>query len=469
MGLAGLMGHPEAGAWQRPDPGPQGNRRDAVGAMLLTSAALLNLALSESFYGVTEGSQRWWGYAVILAIGLPLIFRRRWPILVMTISTVAFMVGSYINILSTLALATQVVYFASIYAAVAWSRSREAAGIAVVALGLVITAWGTIDLAVASSFRDIAENFDAGDGPFDPLSGYILLMVLVNLAFFGGAVYAGRASWRAAWRREQIQRQSVKIAEQADALAHRAVVDERLRIARELHDVVAHHVSAIGIQAGAARKMLHQNAEAAEQAMRTVEASSRHAVTETRQLLGVLREDGPEHTAFTAHGAEDLQDLVRQYADMGLSVTLTLAIESQDLADLPPGLGLSLYRCVQESLANVVRHSTGRQVSVVVRSLEAHDPSQEARQVSPGASRILELEVLDNGRPRGGTSGSGYGLVGIRERAQIHGASCDIGPRTPGPGWRVRIDFPLVRYSSDVDRGSSAGQMKVTGQAEVAG
>lgn len=427
------MGDASAPDWARPVPSTAGFRRDALAALALTLLGALTLSLVESFNGTMEGTQRWWGYAIVAGVTLPLTWRRRWPVPVMLVTTVVFISGSYIDTMATALISTQVAYFASVFAAIAWARSRQSAAIAVVGLALTMLVWFVIDLTISSSYREYVEQLNGAAGPFDALTAFVLYSMLLNVAFFAGAIYAGRASWRAALRREQLQTQAAKIAEQSQQLARRAVVEERLRIARELHDVVAHHVSAIGIQAAAARKILTRDTDLAQEALRTVEQSSRQAVTETRQLLGVLRQEGPEPSAFGAHGVRDLRSLVQEYVERGLAITLSLAIDDDvDLTHLPPALGLSVYRCAQESLANVLRHSTGREVSVVLRTVEE------------GPAKILELEVLDRGRHRDGTAGTGFGLVGLRERVQMHGGTCEIGPRTPGPGWRVRARFPLL-------------------------
>lgn len=450
-GLAAAVGDESASDWERPTPDAVGYRADALGAVAFTLISLLMLALMESHSGLIDGTERWWGYAIVASITLPLIWRRQYPVVVLAFTTTGFIVGSYVNIMSTGQLATQVAYFASVYAVVAWGRSRQVVALAIVFLGIVIGLWLVIDMTISSSYQDYVDQLDGQAGPFDPLTSYAVATIMVNVAFFGGAVYWGRASWRSALRKHQIEQQAVTIAQQSHQLARRAVVDERLRIARELHDVVAHHVSAIGVQAGAARKLLTRDVQLAGDALRTVEDSSRQAVAETQQLLGVLREDGPEPSAFSSHGSDDLATLVEEYVDLGLAVTLSTAIDDDvDLATLPPALGLSVYRCVQESLANVLRHSTGREVSVVLRS------------VGERGAKLLELEVLDRGRARGETSGTGFGLVGIQERVQLHGGTCEIGPRNPGPGWRVRARFPVLAST----QGAHPGTDRVPGPVE---
>lgn len=449
-GLSAALGDPAAVDWQRPGPSRAGLRRDFVGALLLTSIGWLALALTESYMGVTEGRQRWWGYAVIAVLTLPLAWRRRYPITALAIGTVVFMAGSYLNGHAVMLLSTQVVYFAFVYAAVAWGRSRQVVALAVVLLGIVMAVWLLIDLTISSSYQDYLADLGSDVGPFRPMTGFALYSVLLNVAFFGAAVYAGRASWRAALRRRQNQDQARTIEVQAKQLAQRAVMDERLRIARELHDVVAHHVSAIGIQAGAARKMLTHDVSAAQEALRTVESSSRQAVAETRQLLGVLRADPGDRAGFGAHSVHELDALVQDYAQRGLTVTLELDLEeSTSLDRIPPALGSSLYRCVQESLANVLRHSTATRVRVTLRTTHRE------------TSTVVELEVLDRGQAKPNSAGSGYGLAGLQERAHLHGGTCQAGPRDPGPGWHVRMTFPVLADTTDVapdpDREHAAG------------
>ena len=156
-----------------------------------------------------------------------------------------------------------------------------------------------------------------------------------------------------------------------------------------------------------------------------------------RRLLGTLREgadDGAEDgggTRTTEAGVGDLPRLVAEVDGQGLAVSLDL-VEEQDgaAARLPRGVGLAVFRTVQEALTNVRRHSTADTVSVVVRVDEVR------------AGGYAEVEVVDNGRPRHGTSGSGLGQLGIRERAATHEGQVDIGPRVTG-GYRVRVRYPL--------------------------
>ena len=244
-------------------------------------------------------------------------------------------------------------------------------------------------------------------------------------------------------QREKLRLQTIALREQQHAEAQRAVLDERLRIARELHDVAAHHVSVIGVQAAAARRVLGVDGQAAGRALSAVEQSSRAAVGEMRQLLGVLRSDGdPKASDLTGSalgadgqsrspqpGLDDLDALVADAGAEGLQVDLVRVGASRSV---PQNVGLSLYRTAQEAVANVRRHSTASSAHVTVRF---SDPES-----APG---WVEIEVVDDGRPRGGHSaGTGLGHLGMRERAALHGGQAEIG-RRPFGGYRVRVRYPL--------------------------
>jgi signal transduction histidine kinase len=212
------------------------------------------------------------------------------------------------------------------------------------------------------------------------------------------------------------------------------VLEERLRIARELHDVVAHHVSLIGIQAAAGRRVMAHDSAAAERALGQIEVSSREAVSQMRGLLGTLRTPGGrEATADRSPepGLADLPALIRGHAAPGFSPSFELVESPAGAAQVVPGpVGLTLFRTVQEALANVGRHSTASRAGVVLRITSGPDGGH------------AEVEVVDDGRPRTGTSGSGLGQLGIRERVASLRGEVEIGPRATG-GYRVRVRLPL--------------------------
>ena len=209
------------------------------------------------------------------------------------------------------------------------------------------------------------------------------------------------------------------------AEAQRAVTEERARIARELHDVVAHRVSLMTVQAGAAKTVAADDPASALQAMEAVEQAGRQALGELRHLLGVIRPDTAGNGLGPQPGLADLPRLVDQLTQAGLDVALTI---DGVPTDVPSRVDLSSYRIVQEALTNVLKHA-GPDAEVEVHVL--------------GVSGGIAIEVLDTGS--GGTilPGSGQGLVGMRERATLLGGTLEAGPR-PGGGYLVKTHLPTV-------------------------
>ena len=214
------------------------------------------------------------------------------------------------------------------------------------------------------------------------------------------------------------------IAERERELAAReAVVDERARIARELHDAIAHNVSMMVVQAGAERRVLDESQGSTREVLETVEEIGRNALTEMRRLVGMLRTDEDDPLA-PQPGLRDLATLVGQVREAGLPVELQ--IEGEPRA-LPIGLELSAYRIVQEALTNALKHAGDARASVVVRY---RDDS-------------LELEVLDDGAGGAAAVASGgHGLVGMRERVALYGGRFEAGLRPTG-GFTVRVLLPI--------------------------
>lgn len=421
--------------WERPRP-PIG-RQDVVLVVSVEVISLLALELVRSSGGFEHTDVPVWAQWLAVSSGaLLLLGRRRWPLTVSLAAAVHMFVAGVAmpEVMGQLSL--QIVYFVALLSGVAYARDRRAMVVVIGTILLVMFAWITWQFAVGSSLQEWLDEEDIEErlGPFPPIPAAVAITLLVNIIYFGGAIVGGGVSWRAARQRHRLEQQASTIAAQAGRLREQAVIDERLRIARDLHDVVAHGVSAMGIQAGAARRVLDRDPDAARTALANVEEASRDAVTQMRRLLGTLREGsgepvdgGGERTSEA--GVADLPCLVAEVRDHGLAVHLDVVEAQPEAASrLPRGIGLAVYRTVQEALTNVRRHSTADSVSVVVRVDES--------------AAYAEVEVVDNGRPRHGTSGSGLGQLGIRERAATHGGQVDIGPRVTG-GYRVRVRYPL--------------------------
>jgi signal transduction histidine kinase len=256
--------------------------------------------------------------------------------------------------------------------------------------------------------------------------GGVIAIIVVTITFALCWVLGEFVGARRAYQNELQQRLALLETER-DQQARIAVGRERARIARELHDVVAHAVSVIVVQADGAAYAVRRRPELAERAVQTISATGREALTELRRLLGVLRsEDGRDVDRTPQPGAGSLSELAERVRGVGLPVTLTV---SGDLDDLPAGVGLGIYRIVQESLTNTLKHAgPGASADVVV---------------TRGDERV-ELEITDNGaggRQLVGVSG-GNGLIGMRERAHVYGGSLAAGPG-PSGGWRVRAVLPV--------------------------
>ena len=454
-------------------------RRDAAIAVGFFVFAVVGLELTRAM-GVLEGLTvpAWQQYVAVLAGTAPLAWRRRWPITVM-VALMAHMFVAGVWVVSVMAqFPMQMLYFFALCSAVAWARDRQALSLAVIGVLTLMFGWIAWDFAFGNALDAVLR--DVRDGPqpglIGPVAATVLYSFVINIVFFGGALLWGRAQWRGARHLATIEEQAATIHRQASDLRDQAVVDERLRIARELHDVVAHHVSVMGVQAVGARRVLGRDPAAAAEALAHVEASSRAAVGEMRALLGTLRDRGADsggdprleadHRA-PEPGLADVADLVAAAKAPGLTVTYDLVEATPGAsAAVPPPLGLSCYRIVQESLANVRRHSTAAHAHVAVRVASGdaprvserntghdtghdsgrgagHDAEHDGRDDGRGAGYV-EVEVVDDGRPVGATTGTGLGMLGIRERVASHGGSVEAGPRLLG-GYRVRARFPLSR------------------------
>ena len=420
--------------WQRPRPDAAALRSDLLVGVALVAVSALCYELSRSagmFAGASRGvpEQLAWSVASVL----PLLVRRRYPLTAMAVAAGIFLGLGVRDPVVGAQLSVQVFLFASLYNGVAWGRDRRLTAVVLGGILLVMTAWLVVIFAQASGAQDMlgAEAMAAEPGLVARFPAIVLVLALINLVYFAGAAVFGQVSWHRALQTHQLADQAHQLQAQQAEIARRAVVDERLRIARELHDVAAHHVSVIGVQAAAARRVLGVDGEAAGRALSAVEQSSREAVGEMRQLLGVLRSeddaDGADDDRRPQPGLGSLDDLVQQAREQGLEVDLVTVGKPRDV---PSTVSLSLFRTVQEALVNVRRHSTAHAATVTVRW-------------SAPPQSWVEVEVLDAGRPRTLTvSGTGLGHRGMRERVELHHGEIEVGPRPLG-GFRVRVRLPL--------------------------
>jgi len=246
---------------------------------------------------------------------------------------------------------------------------------------------------------------------------------LAPLAWLTGSWVVGVIIRGRRLRTAELEQLTAELARQRDLQAQAAVAVERGRIARELHDVVAHNVSMMVVQAGAAERVLEGEQADVRAALGAIAGTGRETIDEMRLLLGVLRSDDGLALA-PQPGLADLDQLVRNVARAGLHVDLR--VEGQPAA-LPPGVDLSAYRIVQEALTNVVKHAGPASAEVIVRY---------------GADRV-EVEVRDDGHPPAGSTSGGNGLIGMRERVAMLGGELQTGVRRSG-GFAVLARLPIT-------------------------
>jgi signal transduction histidine kinase len=238
----------------------------------------------------------------------------------------------------------------------------------------------------------------------------------------GGPWAAGVALRLRRQSESRLAQRTVELEHEREAKARAAVAEERARIARELHDVVAHAISVVVLQARGGRRRLESDPAEARAAFDAIERTGEQALGEMRRLLGMLRESDDELARAPQPSLARLQSLADEVRSSGLPVDLEIEGEP---VELPPGVDLSAYRIVQEALTNALKHAGPARARVRV----SYEP------------QAVELEVTDDGRGNGAGAGSGHGLVGIRERVAVVGGKLDAGPRPDG-GYAVRVVLP---------------------------
>lgn len=435
-------------AWERPRP--EVTRTDVAWAVGMAVFGLFALELVRSVGVLRETDAPWWVQWVAVLTGAALLVgRRRWPVTVAALAAAHMVVVGVTMPMVMGQMTLQVLYFVALMSGVAWARDRRWMLVVVGVIVIVMFTWIALQFAVGNAAQEYVDDASGAEryGPLAPIPAAVLLTLVINVVYFGGAVVIGQLQWRSARDRALLERQAATITTQTEELRTRAVTEERLRIARELHDVVAHHVSVIGIQAAAARRVMDRDPEGSRAALAGIEGSSREAVASMRGLLGTLREvERPETaelgTRSPQPGLAELPALVEACATPGRRVVY-------DLVEARPGaagrlgapLAHSIHRTVQEALTNVEKHSTATRVSVVVRLDDV--------------AGYAEVEVVDDGRPRAGSSGSGLGQLGIRERAASHRGTVELGPRPTG-GYRVRARYPWRDAAAHVPDSPSA-------------
>jgi signal transduction histidine kinase len=413
-------------AYRRPAPTPQQQRHDLYVGLTVAAVAVFNLTLTSSAGVFPFGQPPSWPEQIfwLVAVTLPLAWRRRRPEAVAVVVAVAFVANQVRSVPETQL--SSGALFAAIYTLGAWGRDRRRSRLLRLAIIAAMFAW--LALAYAIAVADLPPDaFADAAGPVPPLLAAIVNGVLLNALVFGFAYFFGETAWTAARREHQLAAQAEQL-RRSQAEAHeRAILAERVRIARELHDSVAHHVSVMGVQAAASRRVLDRDPAKARTALGAIEQSARSAVDELRRMLGLLRQPGgaePERPPAT-DGVDRVPELLDAARAAGLRTHLGVY---GDPVPLPGTVSHTAYRIVQEAVTNTVKHAGATALDVRIRYLASE----------------LEIDVSDDGRVAGPPNPTGLGLVGMRERVAAHDGDLETGPRTGG-GFRVRARLPLTR------------------------
>jgi signal transduction histidine kinase len=328
---------------------------------------------------------------VITIVGTaPLLVRRRWPTVVLGVTAVGALVLIAMHAwLVPLALAFAVYTVTSMRE---WRQARTDVGVAIAAIAIAVLVDGGIEFGAAAA----------------------RVVLLVAAALLGDSVRSRRAYVRA------IEEKAARLEREHETQAQRAAAEEQARIARELHDVIAHALSVIVVQAGAADDAFEFDPARAREPIREVDKAARAALADLRRVLGIVQ-DGSEYQPQPSLG--QLDRLVDSVRATGLDVTLEIDGRRQEL---PAAVDLSAYRIVQEALTNSLKHAGAEHIRVKVRY-----------------GRDLELEVRDDGRGEvAAPTDDGNGLVGMRERVALLGGRLDAGPAAGG-GYRIAAAIPL--------------------------
>ncbi|WJY01704.1 sensor histidine kinase [Curtobacterium sp. 458] len=424
--------------WSRLPVGRQELRQDAV----LAGALALGMATTVTLYGSSgaydDDQAAWWVSALmVLANTVPIAFRRRFPMSALVVVALAF-VGTQLLHVPEL-FVVNFTLFIALYTVGAWCSDRvRAEAVRWVVIGGMF-AWLFLAIVFGWSMPTALPN--DGDALIPPYIAYSLLNVLINVVYFGAAWYAGNRAWSAAVARHELDLRTAELTAERERSAAQAITLERVRIARELHDVVAHHVALMGVQAGAARRVLGRDPEQAASSLSVVEDSARTAVEELRRMLGTLRahdvgdagRDGAAPAGSTAAGAAPSTEGIGRIAEVveaartaGHPADWSVVGEERPV---PPTVAAVAFRVAQEAVTNVLKHAGhGARADLRLRYL----------------ADAVEVEVTDDGR--GGTrdtTGSGLGHVGMRERVAAVGGTVEIGPRARG-GYLVRAWLPTT-------------------------
>ena len=353
------------------------------------------------------------GAAVLLvAVAcLALAWRRRYPVTVLAVSVAAVSAYSLLGYVNGAALVAPII---ALYTVATQVSVRQAFVAAVITLGILLTV-------------------TAANNPFGHISGggYDIIPFMVAAALFAGIAVANRRAY------------VDSIRDRAEQDARRRLDEERLRIARELHDVVAHTMATINVQAGVAAHVLPTHPEAVAESLQAIKTASKEGLRELRAILNVLRQADDADPTQPAPGTAQLEELIAGARRVGLETSYTVTGQQ---VTLPGAVDLAAYRIVQESLTNVIRHAGPATAAVGLAyhhdelRIEVTDTGRGQPTGTPADQGAAQGAGRDAGQ--GGSHGEGHGLAGMRERAAAVGGTVETGPG-PGGGFRVAARLPL--------------------------
>ena len=373
---------------------------DAAVAVVACVAAQLEFALGHNI-----GGPMWVNVLAGIGTTLPIAFRRRWPLaVVVTIAAVVIGQEALNGDLTENSVTPLLTFPMAVYALGAFTDRRRA----LIGLGAAITfIW--IDVAISN-------NHESAD--------FLFTALLVGGPWLVGRIVAARSELAM-----ELRDKADRLEREHEKQSQLAVAHERARIARELHDVVAHNVSVMVVQAAAARRMIDHDSSKAKDALGSVEQTGRSALKEMRRMVGMLGQADEGLALAPQPSVDELEWLVERARQAGLEVELTIVGEKRRLES---GVDLSAFRIVQEALTNTLKHAGPATAHVTLRYGE-HD---------------VEVDVSDNGRGVPAAAGNGavigQGLVGMRERVAMLGGEIEAGYRKDG-GFAVHAKLPLER------------------------
>lgn len=369
--------------------------------LVLLTAATIEIWLPDDPSTRGWGGPRWASTLLALASILPLLVMRRYPVSALAVSFAAACGNLLLTSPQQASFEGFVALVVLAYGAGAYLDTVRAV------LTIVVLDAAFVVLGVSLAVLDDYDSLEYAPVPFWLLMAWVVGRLM--------------RSWQV--RAEELEGLTAELKAERDARARAAVEAERMRIAHELHDVVAHNVSVMTIQATAASRILASDPAAARDALASVERTGRETVDEMRILLGVLRDRGAEEPFAPQPGLAELDALAERVGDAGLPVEVVVEGTPRPLA---AGLDLTAYRIVQEALTNVLKHAGEAHARVTVRYTET----------------ALELEVVDDGAGNGAGGGTGNGLVGMRERVAMYGGQLELGRPREG-GWALRARLPV--------------------------